>query len=222
MAGNRERRRNQSSWHSVYGLREEVSTFVCVKGLSRWRPSRGRTTRPSSATPIIRARTQAVIRVGGEQGRAAVSRRFLAGGRACGLSWSVPNERTDQGIRRGVWGPPASHLQWQDPDTGRKKSKSTKVERTGRAKDRKEAERVAAKSEAELQEGRYHEPLLVTWSEFRTRYEIEKLPSLAKRTDGHVAAVFNWVEKALNPSRLADPTESRPSWRRETETGCCR
>jgi len=41
-------------------------------------------------------------------------------------------------------------MQWRDAVTGRKKSRSTKVERTGRAKQRKEAERLAAKFEAEL------------------------------------------------------------------------
>jgi len=35
----------------------------------------------------IRARTQATIRVGGEQGRAAVQGCFLAGATAYGLSW---------------------------------------------------------------------------------------------------------------------------------------
>ena len=35
----------------------------------------------------IRARNQAMIRIGGEQGRAAVSRCFLTGITARGLSW---------------------------------------------------------------------------------------------------------------------------------------
>ena len=102
-------------------------------------------------------------------------------------------------------------MQWRDPETNRKRTKSTKVERTGRAKDRKAAESVAAKFEAELREGRYHEPLRVTWAAFRERYELEKLPSLAKRTDGRVAAVLNWVEKVLSPDRLASLTEARIS-----------
>jgi integrase len=102
-------------------------------------------------------------------------------------------------------------MQWRDPVTGRKKSKSTKVERTGQAKDRKEAERVAAKFEAELREGRYHEPLRVTWADFRERYEMEGLSGLAVATDNKVAALFNWVERVMNPTRLADVTESRVS-----------
>jgi integrase len=102
-------------------------------------------------------------------------------------------------------------MQWRDPVTGRKKSKSTKVERTGRAKERKEAERKAAKFEAELREGRYHEPLRVTWSEFRERYELEALTALAAGTDQKAAATLNWVERVLKPARLADVTESRVS-----------
>lgn len=102
-------------------------------------------------------------------------------------------------------------MQWRDPMTRRKRTRTTKVERTGRAKDRKEAERVAAKFEAELREGRYHEPLRVTWAEFRERYETEVLPGLAKRTDDRVAVVFNWVQEVLKPSRLADLTEVRLS-----------
>jgi len=101
-------------------------------------------------------------------------------------------------------------MQWRDPVTGRKRTRSTKVERGG-AKAKREADRVAAKFEAELREGRYHEPLRTTWAEFRERYETEKLPSLAKRTENRVGSVFNWVEKALNPARLADLTESRLS-----------
>ena len=36
-------------------------------------------------------------------------------------------------------------LRWKDPITGRKKTKSSGIERTGRKKERTEAERVAAK-----------------------------------------------------------------------------
>jgi len=40
-----------------------------------------------AVSPVIRAPSQAVIRTGGEQGRAAVRSCFLAGSRAYGLSW---------------------------------------------------------------------------------------------------------------------------------------
>jgi hypothetical protein len=38
-------------------------------------------------SPVIRARNQATIRIGGEQGRAAVQSCLLAGITAPGLSW---------------------------------------------------------------------------------------------------------------------------------------
>ena len=85
-------------------------------------------------------------------------------------------------------------MQYVDPLTGRKKTRSTKVERTGRKRERTEAERVAAKWESELREGRYKAPSQVTWVEFRTRYEDEVLCSLADNTDDKVCGVFNMVE----------------------------
>jgi integrase len=62
-----------------------------------------------------------------------------------------------------------------------------------------------------LREGRYHEPLKVTWRDFRERHESEKLPGLAERTDGKVASVFGWVERVLKPNRLAELTAGRIS-----------
>ncbi len=102
-------------------------------------------------------------------------------------------------------------MQYVDPVTGRKKTRSTGVVRTGRKKDRTEAERVAAKWEAELREGRYCAPSKITWAQFRERYEMEVLPGLAKRTDAMVGTVFNAVERILGPTKLADITAERIS-----------
>ena len=102
-------------------------------------------------------------------------------------------------------------MQWRDPDTGRKKTKSTGVERTGRAKDRKEAERAAAKFEAELREGRYHERSKVTWAVFRERYEDDVLSGLADKTDRRAQGIFNAVERIINPEKLRDLTTDRLS-----------
>ena len=103
-------------------------------------------------------------------------------------------------------------MQFVDPVTGRKKTRSTKVERTGRKRERTEAERVAAKWEADLRNGRYREPSKVTWIEFRERYEEEVLPGLADRTSEKVSVVFNTVESVLNPVRLRDVTADRLSY----------
>lgn len=103
-------------------------------------------------------------------------------------------------------------MQFIDPITGRKKTLSTKVKRTGRKADRTTAERVAAKWESELREGRYHAPDKITWSAFRSRYEQEKLASLAPGTVQRAAAVLNKIEEILNPQRLSQITPERLSY----------
>ena len=103
-------------------------------------------------------------------------------------------------------------MQWREPDTGRKRTRSTKVERTGRKRERTEAERVAAKFEVELRANTYRPPSKVTWAEFRERYENEVLTGLADTTDLKVSGVFNSVEAILNPARLRDLTEQRLSY----------
>ena len=69
---------------------------------------------------------------------------------------------------------------------------------------RREAERIAAKWEAELQENRYTRPINVSWSDFRERYENEKLASLAPNTlETAVTATINHLEEMINPQKLA-------------------
>jgi integrase len=102
-------------------------------------------------------------------------------------------------------------MQFRDPITGRKRTRSTGIERTGRKRERTEAERVAAKWEADLREGRYSSPSKSTWADFRQRYEDEVLPGLASGTEEKVTTVFNLVETILNPQRLRDLTADRLS-----------
>jgi integrase len=91
-------------------------------------------------------------------------------------------------------------MQYRDPITGRKKTRSTKTTT------RREAEREAAKWESELRKGRSHDGGKITWSDFRDRYENEVLASLAKNTDEKVGTVFNTVERIINPSKLRNVT----------------
>ena len=65
------------------------------------------------------------------------------------------------------------YMRYVDPLTGKHIARSTGT------KKKSEAIKVAAKWEAELQEGRYKSPSKVTWEEFTERYESEVLPSLA-------------------------------------------
>lgn len=102
-------------------------------------------------------------------------------------------------------------MQYRDPMNGRKVTRSTGVECSGRKRERTEAERVAAKWEAEVREGRYHSPSKITWQDFRERYEREVLSGLAQTTDLKVSGVFNAIENILNPTRLNELTAARLS-----------
>ena len=72
--------------------------------------------------------------------------------------------------------------------------------------------KLAAKWEAELQEGRYQAPCNIGWAAFRERYEDEVLPGLAKKTGAMLGTVFNAVEAILRPERLRDLTAERLSY----------
>lgn len=89
------------------------------------------------------------------------------------------------------------YMRYKDPLTGAVVAKSTKTANM------KEAVKVAAKWEAELQEGRYKPASKVTWTEFRERYENEVLPSLAPATALKAAGVFNAVEELIGVDKLA-------------------
>lgn len=87
-------------------------------------------------------------------------------------------------------------MRYADPVTGKRHTRSTK------ATTRREAERMAAKWEAELQEGRYQAPCNISWKEFRERYELEKLASLAKATADSASTAMNHLERLISPRNL--------------------
>lgn len=93
------------------------------------------------------------------------------------------------------------YMRYADPVTGKHQAKST-----GTAS-KKEAARVAAKWEADLQEGRYKPPSKVTWDEFRTRFEDEKLRGLSTNYAAVMHSTFSHLEK-LNIQRLCDVNAS--------------
>lgn len=97
---------------------------------------------------------------------------------------------------------PNLEMRYLDPQTGKQVAKSAKTSR------RRDAERTAAKWEAELREGRYHRQSRMTWAEFRERYEEEKLATLSPKTLA-----------AGKPLRTTWSASSRPStWRRSIRT----
>ena len=56
-------------------------------------------------------------------------------------------------------------MRYKEPATGKHIARSTGTNK------RREAERIAAKWEAELRDGRYSSPSKIGWDEFRERYE---------------------------------------------------
>lgn len=92
------------------------------------------------------------------------------------------------------------------PLSGKRITRSTKQEKM------KEAEKVAAKWEAELREGRYRPLANITWAEFRDRYEQEAVASMAENTGDLIAPFFNAIERILNPEKLRTLTEERLSY----------
>lgn len=100
----------------------------------------------------------------------------------------------------------AYQMRYRHPDTGRYVMRSCKTTV------RRDAERKAAKWEAELRSGQYKSPLKTTWADFRLRYEAEVLTGLAERTDQKVGGVLNAIERILNPSKLRELTADRLSY----------
>lgn len=121
---------------------------------------------------------------------------------------------SDEGIRVYVveFGDrPTYQLQWRDPITQRKRTKSTSIARFGLARDKALADRLAREHEIQLQAGAGELPSRLAWAEFRQRYEAEVVPGLAKQTGVKIRVVFDRIENELNPSRLRDLTEARLS-----------
>lgn len=88
-------------------------------------------------------------------------------------------------------------VQWRDPVTGKKKTRST-----GEARKR-EAERKAGTMLKDITEGNLNNAERVTWATFRQRYEEEFLPGKADGTANKVDAVFNMFERLVGPKLLA-------------------
>jgi integrase len=92
-------------------------------------------------------------------------------------------------------------LQWTDPETGGRKSKSA-----GTA-DEKEAERKRAELEYQLNHGIYREPARLDWKEFRKLFEAEYAASLRATSREKFAAVFDVFEQIVRPAKLRAITE---------------
>lgn len=103
------------------------------------------------------------------------------------------------------------HLQWKDPVTQRRKTKATSIPRTGKARERKMAERAARELENKLAAGEAVIPSKFSWEDFRRRYEAEVVPGLARRTGEKISSVFDRFDAEIGPQRLWDVDEKRLS-----------
>jgi integrase len=96
---------------------------------------------------------------------------------------------------------PTFQLQWVDPDTGRRKSRSAGTD------DAELAEKVRADLEYELNHGLAREPSKMPWAEFRRQYEQEKLATLRERTREKAGNVFDSFEAFIGDRKLGDISE---------------
>lgn len=111
-------------------------------------------------------------------------------------------------------------LQWKDPMTGKTKSKSSGVERRGIKGGRGDAERAAARLQAELEAGNLPTAGRLSWDAFCEEYERKHARGLARESQAKIAVVFSSVVEVLRPRQLRDISEARLSelaakWRSE-------
>ena len=92
-------------------------------------------------------------------------------------------------------------LQWRDPDTGQRKSRSTKTN------DPKEAEKARADLEYELNHGKYQEPSKLDWQHFRELFETEYLTGLRVPSQEKYGSVLDVFEEIVNPTKLRGISE---------------
>lgn len=95
--------------------------------------------------------------------------------------------------------------------TNRRRTRATKIPRTGSVRERRLAEREAGELESRLAAGEAVIPSKLLWSDFRSRYEAEVVPGLAKRTAEKISSVFDRFEAEIDPVRLWDVNEKRLS-----------
>lgn len=94
-------------------------------------------------------------------------------------------------------------MRYNNPLTGRPVARSTRTTR------RREAERVAAKWESALREGRYQKPSRMTWEEFREKYEENGMGGLGHRTVREYSATLNAFEAHCRPRSVAELTTAK-------------
>lgn len=96
---------------------------------------------------------------------------------------------------------PALVLQWLDPETGRRKSKSAGTSDPDRAEEKRKDH------EYELNHGLYQEASSISWERFRELFEDEFLPGRRPFTRRNYAATLDHFERICKPRRVRAITE---------------
>lgn len=110
----------------------------------------------------------------------------------------IPDRRVNVWLQRRN-NTPMLQMEWFDPETGQRKSKSTGTS------DATAAEKIRGDKEYELNHGLHAEPSKMPWSDFRQRYEREK--GGAETTLQKVAYVFDGFEALVKPQTIGHVTE---------------
>jgi integrase len=92
-------------------------------------------------------------------------------------------------------------LQWHDPDTGKRKSKSAGTNNPLQAEQRR------ADLEYELNHGTYQEASRMTWERFRELFETEYYPNCRPGTRRAFGVVFDCFEELCKPTSLRSISE---------------
>jgi integrase len=87
-------------------------------------------------------------------------------------------------------------LQWLDPETGRRKSKSAETA------DPEKAEKARADLEYELNHGKYQEASRMTWERFRELFEAEYVATLRPHTQENYRITLDLFEELCHPAKL--------------------
>jgi integrase len=92
-------------------------------------------------------------------------------------------------------------LQWLDPDTGKRKSKSAKTD------NEEAAEKKRADLEYELNHGLHAEPSKMTWEQFRELFEAEYVAGTRMKTQETFRSCLDRFERLANPRQLRSINE---------------
>jgi integrase len=105
------------------------------------------------------------------------------------------------------------YMRFVDPLTNKQVMKSTGTNK------RRDAERVAAKWEHDLREGRYQSPSKITWEEFWEQFDRDYLSGLSVGSQKNSLCVCSLAEQFQKPSRISDVnndwTTGFQTWLRE-------